>query len=371
MSNDFLVIGNPLLDLTASEGGEFVGKIGYLIGHAYLLDEKQNADFEEKLFERFPSITFEPSPGGSGLNTARILKQLSDEESLDQRVLFAGRVARDKNGVDLMKLCDGCGLRGFFQIEEPDAEHLTGFCRSFVLRKERALLTHLGAASRLSPEIFEATGLAAELDRLRFCYVSSFVCSDSFSVVRELARAAPAAGFQIVSNIASPFIASTFTREVTFLIRASVMTFGNKAEYTAYLNALARAAAAPAPPPWVSELDFAAPLASVDMDDVVQIERFMHGTFGTSFVVTDGKHPLAATAAGGVETFPPIFIERSRIVDSNGAGDAFVAGFFSRLLRERAPTLPLAHALLVECVAAANAASLRIIVNVGCKMAPK
>ena len=60
-------------------------------------------------------------------------------------------------------------------------------------------------------------------------------------------------------------------------------------------------------------------------------------------VFTQGRLPTVVAVDGNVTEFPVVLIEESKIVDTNGAGDAFTGGFLAGLVQGRS---------LEECVKA-------------------
>uniref|UniRef100_A0A667ZWS2 Adenosine kinase n=1 Tax=Myripristis murdjan TaxID=586833 RepID=A0A667ZWS2_9TELE len=79
-------------------------------------------------------------------------------------------------------------------------------------------------------------------------------------------------------------------------------------------------------------------------------------------VFTQGKDDTVATVGEKVTMFPVLDIDQNDIVDTNGAGDAFVGGFLSELVQERS---------LEECIRAGHYAANVIIRRVGCTFPEK
>ncbi|TNN82419.1 Adenosine kinase [Liparis tanakae] len=79
-------------------------------------------------------------------------------------------------------------------------------------------------------------------------------------------------------------------------------------------------------------------------------------------VFTQGKDDTVATVGEKVTMFPVLDIDQNDIVDTNGAGDAFVGGFLSALVQEH---------VLEECIRAGHYAANVIIRRVGCTFPEK
>lgn len=52
-------------------------------------------------------------------------------------------------------------------------------------------------------------------------------------------------------------------------------------------------------------------------------------------VLTQGHHPVLLFEGGTIREFPVEELKESEIVDTNGAGDAFVGGFLAQLIQGR------------------------------------
>ena len=62
-------------------------------------------------------------------------------------------------------------------------------------------------------------------------------------------------------------------------------------------------------------------------------------------VFTQGAQNTLVCQDGKVTEYPPIKIEKEKIIDTNGAGDSFTGGFLSQLVQEKS---------IEECIAAAH-----------------
>uniref|UniRef100_A0A674GYX4 Adenosine kinase n=1 Tax=Taeniopygia guttata TaxID=59729 RepID=A0A674GYX4_TAEGU len=79
-------------------------------------------------------------------------------------------------------------------------------------------------------------------------------------------------------------------------------------------------------------------------------------------VFTQGKDDTVLATENEVTTFPVLVSDQSEIVDTNGAGDAFVGGFLSQLVYDRPVT---------ECIRAGHYAASVIIKRSGCTFPEK
>ncbi|KAM7171433.1 adenosine kinase isoform 4-T4 [Macrochelys suwanniensis] len=79
-------------------------------------------------------------------------------------------------------------------------------------------------------------------------------------------------------------------------------------------------------------------------------------------VFTQGKEDTIMATENEVTAFPVLDSDQSEIIDTNGAGDAFVGGFLSQLVYDR---------LLTECIRAGHYAASVIIKRSGCTFPEK
>lgn len=95
-----------------------------------------------------------------------------------------------------------------------------------------------------------------------------------------------------------------------------------------------------------------------------QISRFpkQNGTRARTVVITQGYHPTVVAVGGRVELFPVVRVPDEKLVDTNGAGDAFVGGFLSQLVAGKG---------VAECVRAGNYAATVVVQRSGCTFPPK
>merc|ERR1712037_652101 len=75
-------------------------------------------------------------------------------------------------------------------------------------------------------------------------------------------------------------------------------------------------------------------------------------------VFTQGKDPTLVACGGVITEYSVPALPKEKLVDTNGAGDAFVGGFLAKLA---------AGCNIAECVSAGNYAARQIIQVSGCK----
>jgi adenosine kinase len=87
-----------------------------------------------------------------------------------------------------------------------------------------------------------------------------------------------------------------------------------------------------------------------------------NGSRARTVVITNGSQPTVVAVNGKVTLYPVITLAKEQLVDTNGAGDAFVGGFLSQLVAGK--DVP-------ECIRAGNYAANVIIQRSGCTFPAK
>lgn len=140
-------------------------------------------------------------------------------------------------------------------------------------------------------------------------------------------------------NLAAPFIAQFFGDQLAAVMPYADFVFGNETEIVAYGEAVGFGSDIPTIMLKLASL----PKAS--------------GTRARTVVITQGPNDTLVAANGTVTNFAVPKLDKELIVDTNGAGDAFVGGFLARLAEGQ----PVA-----ECVRSGNFSARIVIQHSGC-----
>ncbi|KAK6051987.1 hypothetical protein COOONC_10508, partial [Cooperia oncophora] len=101
--------GNPLLDIQAVVGKDFLDKWGLKENDAILCDDKHNAMFDE-LVEKFE---VEYIPGGATQNAVRVCQWILNKPN---RAAFFGAIGNDKYGDMLRSKTKEAGVSAQYQV---------------------------------------------------------------------------------------------------------------------------------------------------------------------------------------------------------------------------------------------------------------
>lgn len=338
-----VVVCNPLLDISAHVDKAFLDKYGLAAGQAALFDAAKQAGIYEALEASKGVLHF---PGGSGLNTARVA-QWSCQAPKGRFVSYIGCIADDERGALLKSKAEADGVNMAVQYTKGAP---TGTCAVCILGKERSLLANIAAASQINPCAFTNPRATEVLNDARLVYFTGFMLIPNPNLILALINTVSRHRPLIAMNLSAPFIMQAFGDSVKAVLPYVDILFSNdeEAEELAKLMKWGDGAAK------MPLIDIAKKAAGLPKE-----------TKGDRLVVfTAGKNPAAYAYAGGAsgEVAIATLVDPATIIDTNGAGDSFVGGFFGAFSR-RCP--------IATCIQAGHFAAGVCIQHDGCQLTPK
>ncbi len=221
----------------------------------------------------------------------------------------------------------------------------TGKCAVLIVDGERSLVASLGAAEAYKMEHCEANWGAVEA--ARFYYISAFFMTHSAAVIQRVAAHSAAAQKCFAMNLAAPFIMQVppFKAALSAALPYVDLVVGNETEAAAF-------AASEGWPATLSVPEIALRIAGLPKAS---------GHRARTVIITQGAEPTVVAADGHASLHPVIRLAKEQLVDTNGAGDAFVGGVLSQLVCGKS---------LAEACRAGNYAANTIIQRSGCTFPP-
>uniref|UniRef100_UPI00359005BA adenosine kinase n=1 Tax=Myxine glutinosa TaxID=7769 RepID=UPI00359005BA len=324
-------LGNPLLDISAAVNEVFLKKYG-LKADDQILAGDEHKDMFEEMVKKF---SVEYIAGGSTQNSMRLAQWLIGEPK--QAATFFGSIGQDEFGRKLQEKAKLSHVDAHY-YQHPTSS--TGTCAVCITGKKRSLVAHLAAANLYNKA--EHLDLPENWDLVKkshVVYIAGFFLTACPEAAMDVATWAKENDRKFCLNLSAPFIPKCFTKQLLDILPLTDILFGNETEAGAFgemqnfqTNSVKE----------IARLTQALPKESLRPRLVV----FTQGEFNT--VVATGKE---------VMEFPVIPIKPEDIVDTNGAGDAFVGGFLSQLVQSKS---------LERCIEGAHYAANVIIQNVGC-----
>jgi len=192
----------------------------------------------------------------------------------------------------------------------------TGTCATCIIDKERSLVTNLGAANNYKVDHLKQADNMAILEKAKVVYSAGFfmtVCPEAMEIASKHCNKE---GKTYCLNLSAPFLMEVppFKAVLDKTMPYVDFLFGNETEAATYAKVAG----------W-SETDvpsIAKKLAALPKE----------GDKPRTVVITQGSSPTCVCVNGEVTEYPILKLSAKKLVDTNGAGDAYVGGFLSGLV---------------------------------------
>ncbi|KAA3675648.1 adenosine kinase, partial [Paragonimus westermani] len=322
----FLGLGNPLLDMIATVDDALL-KVHSLKMDDAILAEPRHLQLYEELKQRF-AVKY--VAGGAALNTTKMIQWILWKP---HKCTYIGCIASDEAGDLLRNECEKLQLCTKFQIIQTDSG--TGRCAVLLQGGCRSMVTHLGAAQNLTLDYVLSGDVWQYVNKARVYYIAAFAINSCFDGVLMIARQAHCNQKLFCFNLSAPFLQTYFADKVDAVLPYVDILFGNKDEALAYADKHSLGTQ--------SLSSIARHLANLSPADGVVKNRIVVLTRGKDSVI------VATTSEMDIKTFPAIHLDDKDIVDTNGAGDAFAAGFISAYVLSNSIDEAIALAMKSAC----------------------
>jgi len=297
-------MGNPLLDMMVHVDKDFLAKYNMEPNNAILAEAAHIPMYEE--LKKNHKVEF--IAGGATQNVLRTVQWVVKVPNV---TTFMGAVGEDENGKTLRNAATSDGVNVQYQVH-PD--HPTGTCAVLITGNHRSLCAYLAAAEKFTISHLESN--FSFVEKAKFYYISGFFLTVSPDSALRVAEYASTQNRPFCFNLSAPFISQFFTDRVNNILPYVNILFGNEAEAKA-LSAVMK---------W-------------DTEDVSEIASKLLALPKKSckprmVILTQGCDPAIVAEEGkAIQTFPVIKLAAEEIVDTNGAGDAFVGGFLAQYIQ--------------------------------------
>ncbi|XP_050436741.1 uncharacterized protein LOC126843340 [Adelges cooleyi] len=296
--------GNPLLDMSINGDDDLLNKYDLKSNNAILAEEKHMPLYEELI--NFEKVEY--TAGGSAQNSLRVAQWILKEPSV---AVFFGAVGKDKYSDILKQKANEEGLKVQYQYT---TEKPTGTCAVIVTNKgkDRSLCANLSAAQTFSEDHLYVSENKQIIDNAQFYLTTGFFLQVNVKAVQKVAEIARQKKCPFLFNISAPFICQFYMNDVMLVYHFVDILIGNDEEAKAFSETQK----------W-------------NLSDIEEIAKKL-STFEVDsghkrlVVITQGENPVIAANDGVITRYPVPKIPTSNIVDTNGAGDAFVGGFVGK-----------------------------------------
>ncbi|BGP14899.1 adenosine kinase [Rhodosporidiobolus nylandii] len=305
-------MGNPLLDMQVVDKPELLEKYGLKANDAVLAEGKQSEIYED--LQKNYQVHY--VAGGAAQNAARAAQYVLPAGS----TAYLGAVGSDSLADQLRAANDKEGLQSAYQVVE---DKPTGACAVVITGHDRSLCTTLGAAESFSPSHLEKPEIKELIEKAQSFYLGGFFLTHGLESALVLAKHAAEKSKPFAMNLSAPFIPQFFKSQVDEMLPFVDVLIGNESEAEAYA----------ASHEWDTKdiPTIASKLASLPKQNQAT-PRLVVITQGASSTVVASSAPSSSTAAQPLidenpKTYPVSKLPADKIVDTNGAGDAFAGGF--------------------------------------------
>ncbi|XP_043702527.1 adenosine kinase 2-like [Telopea speciosissima] len=325
-----LGMGNPLLDISAVVDEPFLEKYGVKLNDAILAEDKHLPMYDELATK----YNVEYIAGGATQNSIRVAQWMLQ---IPGATSFMGCIGKDKFGEEMKNNAKLAGVNVHYYEDESAP---TGTCAACVVGGERSLIANLSAANCYKSEHLKKPENWALVEKAKYFYIAGFFLTVSPESILLVAEHAAANKKVFSINLSAPFIVEFFRDPQEKVLLYADYVFGNETEAKIFAKVHG----------WETE----------NVEEIaLKISQWPNasGTQKRITVITQGADPVVVAEDGKVKLFPVILLPKEKLVDTNGAGDAFVGGFLSQLVQEKP---------IEECVRAGCYAANVIIQRSGC-----
>lgn len=272
--------------------------------------------------------------GGSVQNSFRVAQWILNKPKIS---VFFGCVGVDAYSRKLKEKATEDGVDVRYQYNESTP---TGTCGVLITNHHRSLVANLAAANCFTIDHINLPENKQLVEAAEFFYISGFFLTVSPPTIQAIANHALTHNRLFLLNLSAPFISQLYKTPLLDAMPYADVLFGNETETLAFAK----------------EMDF-------DTEDLHEIALKicqlpkLNNTRERIAIVTQGKDPVLIAKDGKVSEVVVEKLNDDEIVDTNGAGDAFVGGFLSQFIQNKP---------IVTCVRCGIWAARQIIQRSGC-----
>mmetsp|Transcript_26205 Transcript_26205/g.26447 ORF Transcript_26205/g.26447 Transcript_26205/m.26447 type:complete len:349 (+) Transcript_26205:77-1123(+) len=320
---------NPLLDISANVGKDFLDKYGVTLNNAILAEDKHMPLYSD-LVSSYP---VQYIAGGAGQNSMRICQWLIQVPGV---TAYMGAIGNDENGKTLEECATKDGVLVHYM---KNSQVPTGTCAVLVNGGERSLIANLAAANTFLYSHVTTPEAEGIINRARIYYITGYFITVSMETILHIANKAVEDNKIFSLNLSAPFVIQFFGDQLAQVLAYTDIVFANESEAATYGEVKG----------------YGSDLGAIALKLAAQPKA--SGCRQRTVIFTQGALPTIVARDGKITEYPVPPLAKELIVDTNGAGDSFVGGFLAQMLLGRN---------IEECVRAGHFAARVVIQNSGC-----
>jgi len=301
-----LGMGNPLLDISAKVDQAMLDKYDLKGGNQILAEDKHKPLYDE--LKEIEGVEF--IAGGATQNSIRVGQWMLQTTGATS---YMGCVGKDDYADKMKEACAKDGVNCQYMVDEATP---TGTCAVCIVDKERSLVANLSAANNYKVDHFKQEDHMALLEKAQVVYSAGFFITVCPEAIEICAKHCNEKGKTYCMNLSAPFIMEVppFKECLTKTMPYVDFLFGNETEAGTFAKT----------EKW-TETDIAEIAKKISLLP-------KEGDKPRTVVITQGCEPTIVAIKGEITEYPVIKLAPSKLVDTNGAGDAYVGGFLSGLV---------------------------------------
>ena len=300
-------MGNPLLDISAEVGQDILDKYDVKVDNAILAEEKHLPIYKELVDKYSPQYI----AGGATQNSIRVAQWILTANGKPGQSAYMGCIGNDDFGKQLEECAATDGVCVHYMKDETTP---TGTCAVLVKGGERSLIANLAAANNFKPTHLETAESKAIYESAKVYYIAGFFLTVSVDSLKIVAEHALANDKIFCLNLSAPFIIDFFGDQVATALEYADYLFCNESEAAAYGK----------------KHGLGEDLKEVALKIAASPKK--NASRSRTVIFTQGSGSTIVARDGKVEEFAVDPLPKEQLVDTNGAGDAFVGGFLAGLL---------------------------------------
>jgi len=325
-------MGNPLLDISNDVDKSYLEKYDVKLDSAILAEEKHVPIYDE--LRKMDGVKY--IAGGATQNSIRVAQWMIGEAG---QTAYMGCIGKDDFGQQLKDCATSDGVLVHYMEDE---ETPTGTCAVLVCEGERSLIANLAAANNFKETHLETSKAKEIVASASIYYSAGFFLTVSVESLLTVTKQAATENKIFCLNFSAPFIIDFFADQVAAALPYADYVFCNESEAEAYGKKHGIG-------------DDGKDLQAVALK-VCGMPK-TNGARGRTVIFTQGSKSTIVAKDGKVTEYAVTPLAPEALVDTNGAGDAFVGGFLAMLCKGES---------LEKCVNAGHWAAGVVIQNSGC-----
>lgn len=329
-----LGMGNPLLDISAVCSESFLEKYGLEANNAILAEDKHQPMYKE--MSAMNDVEF--VPGGATQNSMRVAQWIIRQPGAAS---FMGSVGKDEYSKILEEKCKTAGVTVKYQYQEKEP---TGTCAVVITKAGtcRSLVANLAAANLFTKSHIDVPENRAIIEKAKFFYISGFFLTVSPESILEVGKHACEKNKIFTMNLSAPFIVEFFKDPMMQAFPYIDILFGNESE--------------------AAKFGEVHKFGTTDLKEIAVKAAALPKTNkerSRTVIITQGADNVILCKDGKITEIAVTKLPQEKLIDTNGAGDAFVGGFLAQLIKGESVN---------DCIKCGIWAATHIIQRSGCTM---